>query len=176
MTTIVYRDGVLAGDTLVTDSNGFRVGEMTKVIKFKDGSLFGVAGTCSGCSQVMEALKLLIDDCPADDRGPITMARLVQGDMRQELQDMLVGADDMEGLVVLPLGGVYHVHKVGGEEGCCGFSPTRAEYHAIGSGRYPAMGAMLAGFDAKRAVYAAMAFDTHSGGEVVAVELTRADG
>jgi ATP-dependent HslUV protease subunit HslV len=46
MTTLAYRNGVLAADSLVS-SVGTRVGEMRKVWKTKSGALVGFAGNAS---------------------------------------------------------------------------------------------------------------------------------
>jgi ATP-dependent protease HslVU (ClpYQ) peptidase subunit len=46
VTTIAYRDGVLAGDTQVSSNDGHTViGHQKKVHKLEDGSLFGFAGS-----------------------------------------------------------------------------------------------------------------------------------
>lgn len=53
MTTIAYRDGVLAADTLATSGEHLRPGKIHKIFSLYDGSLFGVTG------EYVQAQKLL---------------------------------------------------------------------------------------------------------------------
>lgn len=50
MTTIAYRDGVLAADTLVSTNSGWRDGSMSKVVR--RGRLLAAACGNTGCMQV----------------------------------------------------------------------------------------------------------------------------
>lgn len=53
MTTIAYRDGVMAADTLVT-SNGKRDGQKIKIARNAAGDLAGAAGNSAVCQQFLE--------------------------------------------------------------------------------------------------------------------------
>jgi ATP-dependent protease HslVU (ClpYQ) peptidase subunit len=55
MTTIAYRDGVLAGDTQVIDGKDLVVGHQRKVRKLDDGSLFGYAGDVEGSEVLLRS-------------------------------------------------------------------------------------------------------------------------
>lgn len=57
MTTIVYRDGVLAGDTRITIEEEIQPGHCRKVFKLKDGSLFASSGDYEGGERLLEAIK-----------------------------------------------------------------------------------------------------------------------
>lgn len=69
MTTIAYRDGVLAADTRVTSCNNCAAGYVQKIGRLPDGALWGFTGAL----QVMEACVAWADerkgDPPAMDEG-----------------------------------------------------------------------------------------------------------
>ncbi len=52
MTTIVYRDGVMAGDTAATD-RGCYCGEVAKVFRNDRGTLFGFAGCLADLARAL---------------------------------------------------------------------------------------------------------------------------
>ena len=61
MTTICYRDGVLAGDgreTIIEDRESSYVDndKCTKIFKLKDGRLFGASKTSEACIRLHESL------------------------------------------------------------------------------------------------------------------------
>lgn len=57
MTTIVYRDGVLAGDTRVTVGDMVVTNRKTKVHRLKDGRLFGWCGGVEHAEVLLRALR-----------------------------------------------------------------------------------------------------------------------
>ena len=53
MTTVVYRDGVLAADTLVT-ADGIKVGHKSKLVRLKRSHLIGFAGDIKYYTKFLE--------------------------------------------------------------------------------------------------------------------------
>ena len=62
MTTIVYRDGVMASDSQITD-RGIVVAEEKKIIRY-DGTLIGVAGNLDADAAFLEWVKFEQTDKP----------------------------------------------------------------------------------------------------------------
>ena len=56
MTTIAYRDGILAADTLLTIGN-LRSGTIDKIGRTENGGLWGVSGSAQGIGSCQEWLK-----------------------------------------------------------------------------------------------------------------------
>lgn len=145
MTSIAYRDGVLAADSGV-QSRGTRIGSVQKVFKAKDGSLLAYAGDANLAADVAEWVDggLRHDSVPdTADRGTI--------------------------LWVQPDGSV-HIIDGGGKP-----YPVEAPFYAEGSGEDLALGAMAAGASAVQAIEIAIHFDSGSSGPVQFVELEKAD-
>ncbi len=142
MTTIAYRDGILAGDGRVSDADGhiWRDNDR-KVFKLPDGSLFAGAGAEEG----LEILK----------------AHMERGHYRT-MPNLNVG--DITGLHVRNNGNIYVT-----EGGMWYFWPE--EYIAIGSGKRCALTALRLGFNAVRAVKEGIAGDVNSGGKITVVRL-----
>jgi len=143
MTTIAYKDGVLAADRAISGSG--HVGTTRKVWKRKsDGALVG------GCGEVA-TLQRWAEWFLAGERG--TAPNL--------------GTDDdsaSQMLVVRPNGKVE-------DHGRYGKAMYEAPYHAIGSGSDYALGAMAFGATARQAVAAAMKHDHCTGSGVQYVKL-----
>ena len=138
MTTIAYRDGVLAADTLATWCGG-RSGYATKVVK-RGPMLAAASGAATACGRFLDWFKSGMPDMPD------------MGDGQKEgywATGIIVMPDDM--IVEFSPDGV---------------SRKRAEMYAVGSGADYALGAMAAGATAEGAVQAAIRFDTKSGGEI----------
>jgi ATP-dependent protease HslVU (ClpYQ) peptidase subunit len=57
MTTVAYRDGVLAGDTMVSDGTGCIICYERKVYKLSDGCLYGYAGGVEEGQRLLHAIK-----------------------------------------------------------------------------------------------------------------------
>lgn len=138
MTTIAYRDGVIAADTRVT-SDSIITGSVRKVSK-NGRVLMGVAGTAA----MARELRAWFDEgC----QGPLPP------NPHPLDKEWSVWA-----LIATPTD-VYIVQ----ESGIC---RNTAPYHAMGSGRELALGAMAHGATAEEAVRAAIKHDTSSGGEI----------
>lgn len=136
MTTIAYRDGVLAADTLHS-SDGIRISHRPKVERLADGSLLATKGQ-SGHGRALK------DWIEGGRVGPQP-----QGD-----------GEGSGGVCIRP-GGTIEAYEAGVFEVLSG-----ADYWAWGSGQQIALGAMHAGAGAFEAVQAAIAHDVFSGGEI----------
>jgi hypothetical protein len=145
MTTIAYRDGVMAGDGRETMQNDehtswYRLTDKcVKVYKLKDGSLFGGA---HGSEDITRLHLALLKTLPPPK------------------------LEDIAGLRVDPKG---HIWLYEGNI----WQRVHAPYYAIGSGAEFALAAMDAGVSAVRAVKIAIGRDLWSGGKVTAVRLKR---
>ena len=142
MTTIAYRDGVLAADTQVS-GGGTRTGSIVKVVKAPDGFLGAACGNAAFCRRWLEWVRV----------GPARWDA-VRPEPNGE------GA----GVLVHPCGKVEQFFD-------SGMVVEEAPYLAWGSGDELAMGALWMGADAEKAVHAAIAHNTGTGGRVVAVSL-----
>lgn len=144
MTTIVYRDGVLAADRLVTQGE-ISVGQIRKISEVnapEGGCLLGWVSTCGWVSDTMDAAKWLsiwpdLGDAPK---------RLYEG--------------EATGFFMLKSGDLW---VIGG-----GGPPfqMKADFYAKGSGWEVAFGALAMGADAVKAVEVAALYDHGTGGGV----------
>lgn len=137
MTTIAYRDGVLAADTLVTH-NGRIAGWVKKAMKI--GRL--LVGTCGSLNLTQPLLDWL-------RTGAIGPPPKMQGVKECEGTAMLILPGDI--IVTIDEYGMDYI---------------RAPFHAIGSGAQLALGAMAAGATAEEAVHIAKGIDCYTGGEI----------
>lgn len=143
MTTIAYRDGILAGDTLRT-SNGMRDGFTRKVHKI-GRLLIAACGTAALCAEFRSwVVAGLNGPSPFNDKK---------------------GDEGGNGLVIMPDG----LAVIWGSSGP--WALKQVPFVAMGSGEQVAMGAMAMGASAEQAVAAAMSLDTGSGGAVQSVQL-----
>lgn len=142
MTTIAFKNGVLAADTRCTIDDVIDPSEHKKVFRFKNGALIGLAGDTG---VIMAAIKKLRRD-PDDFES-------IKADKR-ELNAIYVRAD----------GKVF-------EKDSSGWTPITAKYAATGSGYLAALVAMRCGKSAVQAVKIAMEFDKNTGGKVRSVRL-----
>lgn len=139
MTTITYRDGIMAGDRRISDTGrGLIEGGTTKIFRREDdGALIGVAGSL-GVAQRFARWFLAGE----------------QGEM-PPLRDKDANAT-AEAIVVRPNGKVENIYELG-------TIYIESDYHAIGSGSIAALAAMDMGADARRAVEVACGRDAGSG-------------
>jgi 20S proteasome alpha/beta subunit len=137
VTTIVYRDGVMAADSLICDG-GIRVGTVRKITRSADG------GLVSACGNLNEMV-----------RFQDWAARGFPADARPEMR-----AEDFEAVVAHPDGRIFWYDKdlLGME--------MKQPYYAIGSGFELAMGALWMGASAEQAIRCATELDVHSGGDI----------
>lgn len=150
MTTIVYRDGVMAADGKETLQNDEHSSYYTlrldciKVWKLKDGSLFGAAHMSESIERLKDAL---MKGLPPPKLEDICGLRV---DTRRRMWVY-------EGNIWQPIQGKHR-------------------YYAIGSGAIIAFGALDAGADARTACKIAAARDPYSGGKIHTVKLKPAAG
>lgn len=69
MTTIAYRDGVLAADTQVNSGNGCRAGTIAKIGQTKDGCLWAFSGNAQMMAACVGWTEERKDDPPKDIEG-----------------------------------------------------------------------------------------------------------
>lgn len=138
MTTIVYRDGVLAADTGMC-IGGVRVGFICKIARSKAGDLAGAAGAATYNAAF---LKWFV----AGEQGDPPEAKRCD--------------DSLDRGAIFRSDGTIQIFEPDGSFG------MRAPYYALGCGRNEAMGAMFMGADAVQAVKAAMASDIGTFGDV----------
>lgn len=132
MTTVVYRNGVLASDSGVYD-RGVRCGAAQKAARSPNGWVGGVTGCLGDCSTFLDWLKSGMEgEAPA-------------------FKD-----EDSEAILVSPSGAIEWLGH-GGKR-----FPIEAEYYALGSGFAVAMGAMEAGADAVLAIHVACKLDVYT--------------
>lgn len=137
MTTIAYRDGVLAADTAL--SYGSMLRGATKITRCSDGVLAGAAGNAGYNTLFLQWA----------ERG-----RHGEPPVAQRVDD---GLD--RGVLFYP-DGVVEIYEANGVYRC------RPPYYAFGSGKSEALGAMFAGADAEMAVRAAIEHDPGTGGDI----------
>ena len=137
MTTIAYRDGMLAADTVVTE-NGYRVGSVQKIGQIGE-VLFGVCGVMAHMVEFRDWIRRGLVGTP-----PSVMAV----------------ADDGGSTAMI----VYRDHILCWDRDR--WDMMRAPFYAMGTGAKAALGAMAAGATAEEAVAAAILCDTASGGPI----------
>jgi 20S proteasome alpha/beta subunit len=141
MTTIAYKDGILAGDTRLTDDSGYIWSDnCRKVFKLPDGSLFAAAGDSEGGELLLKSL-----------RG--------EKDVPELESDM-----DITAVRITPSGELFLT------EGAT-WTRWHEPYVAIGSGKRAALAALQLGSNAVVAVRIGMKGDCYSGGRVQTVKL-----
>ena len=144
MTTIAYRDGVMAADTGVWMGGACLTGAV-KIAKGADGCLHGVAGHAGACCDYLEWVKNgERGDAPQPERA------------NEESTFIALCVNVQAGTIrLLTAYGVEHLDGV--------------PYVSIGSGAAAALGAMFAGADAEQAIRAAMAHTEGARGDVICV-------
>lgn len=139
MTTIAYKDGVLAADSMVSDEDIKHIG-LPKLFRIPGGRV-GFAGTYVHTGAFVRWLEA---GRPADALPPVgDTCALVVWDQGEYAGQLWYYDDSLEALV-WPLSGPF----------------------AFGSGAAAALGAMYAGADAATAVEIATRIDPRSGGGV----------
>lgn len=148
MTTIAYRDGVLAADTLATWGKVKVDQKCQKLWKLRDGSLVGGSGAYNQVCTAVEILKTILD--------------------KREQKDLpAFKLKDADLLFVSANGGGVFLFARGWED------ISHLPYFAIGHGRDFALAAMDAGASATEAVKIAIDRDVYTGGRVKSLTLTR---
>lgn len=140
MTTVVYRDGVMAADSRAYSGDKVPIGFKTKIHRMADGTLLGVSTTSVG--------------------GDALIRRWVEGGCQPVTNDTLKPAS-FTALMVDPAGALFYANDNMEWSG-----PLDAKFIAIGSGEQFALGAMHMGASAEEAIAAAIALDPWSDGAI----------
>jgi hypothetical protein len=152
MSTIAYKDGVMAGDSQLTQ-NYANVGMVRKIGRNSDGLIIGGAVGClsdvSAFIDYIQNLGPLMPNFPAIHAAP-------------PASPLHPGEDSPLGMVI-----IQNPHSLQPRiflwEGTSRLNEVVADYLALGSGKNAALGAMEAGASAKRAVEIACMIDPYSG-------------
>lgn len=143
MTIIVYRDGIMAADSLVTGDD-LRQGRSTKIIRTREGWLAGGSGTLAAATLFLEWMR----------------AGHKAGEM-----DTVGAADNLNAVAISPAGLIFSV------DGCGVLSPIQDEFFAVGSGRTIAIGALEMGATAEQAVEVTIRRDVGCGPPIITLQL-----
>lgn len=138
VTTIAYRDGVLAADTAMCQG-GVMIGTIVKIVRRDDGDMAAAAGDAA-YNAAFNAWFM------AGENGSPPEAKS---------EDIFLDRG-----MIFRKSGQIEVFEPRGKFAC------QAPYIAVGSGRESALGAMFAGADAETAIKAAIQLDPHTGGEI----------
>lgn len=144
MTTIAYRDGVMAADTRAYSATRFPVGQKVKIKRLDDGTLIG-------CSSVVPGQGEAVINWYAAGADP-TAPPIVES--KTSL------------LAIKPNGEVFFANDSWFISG-----PLTGEFFAIGSGNEYALGAMAMGASAERAIEIACDLDVWSAKPVMVLRL-----
>lgn len=142
MTTIAYRNGIIAADTGLV-GGGLKDCQMNKIAKRADGA---VAGACGAAWWIQAFLTWF-----------------------QKGGDMPHSKSSSYGIVVRSPRSLIQIFE--SDEGTTRRLKVRAPYYAIGSGCRIAIGAMFAGATPTDAVRAAMAHDDSTYGRVTSLRM-----
>ncbi len=145
MTTIAYRDGVLAADTRAT-SGDVIVGSSALKIAKRGRVMAAASGTSAYARRFMDWFRSGMKGDPPPSIDPNDHDTFCWG--------LLVTGDDRRVLLQQP-----------------GWIVERGPYFAMGSGRDFALGAMAHGASAEEAVRAAIAHDVYSGGDITVLRV-----
>lgn len=145
MTTIAYRDGIIAAD--LQSGNGNRGGTMHKIGRDKIGSLIG---GCGDAPMVYQLVRWFVEG--RQNPMPPVYGKFGNDDY------------DVHAFIIDPDKRTYRVEPAGVFE-------IMAEYLAMGSGSAYALGAMAAGADARKAVECATLHDIHTGMGIETLDL-----
>jgi 20S proteasome alpha/beta subunit len=146
MTTIAYKDGLLAADTRVT-ARATHSGTWSKITELKNGAILA----CSGATRFQRWLGRALQELGNFD---------IEDGMHFDLDcpSEAIAKDEPDCSVMLIRHDGAHFEL----DGWIAFR-LDAPFYAIGSGAQFAMGAMAAGVDARKAVQLASSIDLCSG-------------
>lgn len=140
MTTIVWRDGVMAADSRGYGGDKCPIGQKQKIRRLEDGTLVGCSSNTPGQPEAVLDWYAAGADIEKAPKFPENRFRF---------------------LAVKPDGMAFL-----GEDSFYLAGPLRAEFYAVGSGQEYALGALHMGASAERAVQIAVELDVWSGGAI----------
>lgn len=136
MTTIAYRAGIIAADSLAVINNNRCPGECRKIWRMKDGCLLGISGELNPLLDAITGTSAMIEIRalpPYGNNGILCVS--------------------IDGQVRVQENGKWHSRGI-------------VEYYAIGSGSPAALGALASGASAEQAIKAAAETDVFTGGPI----------
>jgi len=142
VTTIAYRDGIIAADTGAT-FGGTQLARVTKIANNPAGNVTGGSGDARWCGEFLDWFASGENGSP-----PVQIDK------------------DMTSVAMVARMRSHEIRMFESTNGKTGSFVIRAPYYAIGSGRGEALGAMWAGKSAAEAVAAAIALDEGTFGEI----------
>ena len=147
MTTIAYRNGVLAADTAMCRGDAKYADAIVKIAKLPDGRLAAAVGSAGYCGEWLRWCQ----DGGEEAKRPTPKE----------------GEGFFDTGLIVELSGELLIFEPTGWFRC------HPEYYALGSGREFAIGAMAAGAGPEAAVRVAVKHDQGSGGSVMAFALNQ---
>jgi hypothetical protein len=142
VTTIAYKDGIMAADAQIS-ANGFVHSSALKIVRNARGDLCGASGNQGFMVRFLSWFE-------KGEKGEPPSA-----------QDK----DEHYDVIIIRARKPHQALTINQTTLC----PISGEFYAIGSGRSFALGAMMAGADAMFAVQIACKMDNYSGGDIVAL-------
>lgn len=155
MTTIAYRNGVIAADSRVTvssDAGGDRNFHTKKLFR----TYVDIKGTQS---------EVILATAGESAPGSLFVEQWSTGKSLTEIRDLFTYSEADFTILVVTENGLFEVDK------WCILEPVYEEFYAIGSGSKLAMGAMEAGVSAQKAVEIACRRDPYTALPVVTMRL-----
>lgn len=146
MTVVVYRDQIIASDTLSTYS-GTLFTEVQKIGKTAGGYLFGLCGSTIQCANIIQSA-----------------TALDKNHSFESLVKTFTGEGDSFGMIVDPEGAIFTWGKDGAAR-------CFSHWLTIGSGSDFAVGALAMGASSIQAVKVAAQYSTTCGGRVISYQL-----
>jgi hypothetical protein len=147
MTTIAWRDGVLAADSGMTDGGVVLVNKYPKIAQNRSGDMTGACGASGFCDKFLDWFN---DGEKGDQPHPEN-----DGDAA-----IIVRSDDPKRLELYEKTGKSYLE---------------VEYYALGSGFKMAMGAMWMGASAEEAVKCGVALDAYTRGPIMVMKHVHTD-
>lgn len=141
MTTICFRDGIMAADSRAYGGHSTPIGFKCKLYTNRHGSWIGVSTNCPGLSE--------------------QIGRWFEDDKNPDWEPPLGGEDSLDMLEVTRDGQVFIYSNSTKPAG-----PLEGDYFAVGSGANFAYGALVVGAGAAEAVSVAARCDPWTGGEI----------
>lgn len=157
MTTIAYRDGIMAADSRICQGSAI-LGDVKKCWAH-EGKIYAVSGTFPKLLAVQQYIE-------SGGRDGAEALPITDGDDGSEACVIMAETSGIfiyEAVLRRPGGGVS-----------VSWAPLDAPFHAVGSGAAYAIGAMAQGATAEEAVAIACRFDIYSGGRIRTLRLAEA--
>jgi ATP-dependent protease HslVU (ClpYQ) peptidase subunit len=148
LTTIAYRDGILAADSQVTWGPTVMPCKLKKISKLPNGALFGFCGSLE-LGEIMR-------------RHLIDIGSVEGGGVLEDRRDL--DKENFEGVIIQPDGVTLFFENRS-------WIRLSVPYLAMGSGKEHAYGALDVGASAKQAVKTATKLDPNTGGKIISLSI-----